>query len=113
MEVDKDIIMKDISYYTNEFEDVNETEEDDTEMQRKILSYSVTTMQNEQIFLGWMKEGEKEEGKGEWPSVELEEVEVGSPREGNGGSLHSEDGIYIIYIYIYICNRYSSSCRQC
>ena len=92
MEGDKDIIKTDISNFTNEFEEVNETEEEDTGMQIKIASYSVTNMQNEQIFLGGMKEGEKEEGKGELPSVELEEVEEGSPREGNGGSLHSEEG---------------------
>ena len=95
MEGDKDLIKTDISFLTSEFGEVNETEDEDTGMQIKIASYSVTNMQNEQIFLGWMKEREKEEGKGELPSVELEEVEEGSPRERNCGSLHSEEGIYI------------------
>ena len=90
MEGDKDLIKADISFLTSEFGEVNETEDEDTGMQIKIASYSVTNMQNEQIFLGWMKEREKEEGKGELPPVELEEVEEGSPREGNCGSLHFE-----------------------
>ena len=98
MEGDKDVIKTEISLFTCEFEEAmvmkgDETEEKDTGMQRKIASYSVDNMQNEQIFLGKMKEREKEEGKGELPPVELEEVEVGSPREKKGGSLHSEEGI--------------------
>ena len=117
MEGDKDIIKTDISLFTNEFEEAmvtegDETEEKDTGMQIKIASHSVTNMQNEQIFLGGMKEGEKEGGKGELPPVELEEVgevEEEPPREGNVGSLHLGEGKYI-YIYIYICNRSSSSC---
>ena len=116
MEGDKDILKTVISLFTNEFEEAmvtegDETEEKDTGMQIKIASYSVTNMQNEQIFLGGMKEGEKEEGKGELPPVELGEVEEESSREGNGGNLHSEEGI--IYIYIYIYRRSSSSCRRC
>ena len=101
MEGEKDIIKTDISFFTSEFEvaimiEGDEREEEDTGMQRKIASYSETNMRNEQIFLGGgVKEGEKEEEKGELPSVELEEVEEVSPREGNGGSLHSDEGIYI------------------
>ena len=95
MEEDKDIIKTDISLFTSEFEEAmvtqgNETEREDIGIHRRIATYSATNMQNEHIFLGEMKEGEKEEGKGELPSVELEEVGEGSPKEGNGSSLYSE-----------------------
>ena len=77
----------------------DEIEEKNTGIHRKMVSYSATNMQNELIFLGGMKEEEKEERKGELPPVELGEVEEGSPMEGNGGSLHSEEGILIYSIY--------------
>ena len=95
MEEDKDIIKTDISLFTSEFEEAivtqgNETERENTGINKRIATYSATNMQNEHIFLGGMKEGEKEEGKGEPSPVELEEVEEGSPNEGNGDSLYSE-----------------------
>ena len=111
MEGDKDIIKTVIPLYTSEFEEAMMTEGDETEekgtgMQIKIASYSDTNMQNEQIFLGGMKEGEKEEGKGSCLLLNWKKGPQGKEMVVVFGRVR----VYI-YIYIYIY-RSSSSCSK-